>query len=98
MPAQPSACRRARQAGASVPSPLGHTAEQALDLATTRTAALLGIALRTGILSPGHAADLLIVEGNPTHNLDALRHRHLVLAAGRPQAAPPTIHTALTDN
>ncbi|MFR9727843.1 amidohydrolase family protein [Saccharopolyspora sp. MS10] len=44
---------------------LGYTAERALDLATTRTANLLGITHRTGALSPGVAADLLIVEVAP---------------------------------
>lgn len=70
---------------------IGMTATQVVDMATVRSAAALGIADRTGTLAPGLAADLLVVDGDPTTSLDALRHRQLVLAAGRTTSARPEL-------
>ncbi len=55
----------------------------ALRTATSEAAAALGIADETGALRPGLAADLVVVEGDPTKDLAALLRPKLVLARGR---------------
>jgi len=57
----------------------GLSAIEVLQLATSRSAELLGLHDR-GVIAPGKAADLLVVEGNPVADLSALsRVRHVVL-------------------
>lgn len=55
----------------------------ALRAATSQAARALGLEDETGALRPGLAADLLVVEGDPTKDLAALRRPRLVLARGR---------------
>lgn len=62
---------------------IGMSPAHVLNMATVRSAAAIGLGEVTGALVPGLAADLLIVDGDPTESLDALRHRRLVLARGR---------------
>jgi len=54
--------------------------------ATTVAARLLGLQGRVGVVAPGAAADLLVVDGNPLERLDLLtepeRHLRLVMKAG----------------
>jgi imidazolonepropionase-like amidohydrolase len=54
-----------------------------LEMATVDAAAAVGLAGQTGRLSPGFRADLLIVDGDPLADLDALRRVRLVVAGGR---------------
>jgi imidazolonepropionase-like amidohydrolase len=63
---------------------LGLPPEQVLDMATTGAAAALGLDGETGRLAPGLRADLLLVDGDPLTDLDALREVRFVLAGGRP--------------
>ena len=54
---------------------------QALRLATSRTAELLGLADR-GVIAPGRLADLLVVDGDPTQDLAALERVRYVFKGG----------------
>ncbi|GAA2418494.1 amidohydrolase family protein [Streptomyces glaucosporus] len=63
---------------------IGYSTAEIIDLATHETAQALGIAHDTGLLRPGHRADLLVVDGNPLDDLQVLRKVHLVMAGGRP--------------
>jgi imidazolonepropionase-like amidohydrolase len=59
-------------------------------MATQRAARHLGIETETGILAPGLAADVLVVEGHPDQSISALRRSRLVLRGGLPiQPTPP---------
>ncbi|MEU9160420.1 amidohydrolase family protein [Streptomyces sp. NPDC048424] len=62
---------------------IGFTPAEVVDLATTETAQALGLAEDTGLLRPGYRADLLVVDGNPLEDLQALRAVRLVVSAGR---------------
>jgi imidazolonepropionase-like amidohydrolase len=60
--------------------------------ATTRAATALGLDAVTGSLTPGLAADLIAVGGDPRHDLAALDDLRLVVARGeefRPDPLPP---------
>jgi imidazolonepropionase-like amidohydrolase len=65
----------------------GISAERILEMATTDAADALGLAGTTGRLAAGHQADVLVVDGDPVADLDALRKVRLVLAAGRRHAS-----------
>lgn len=63
----------------------GLTQSEALTAATRHGAAFLGRGGRgLGALRTGAAADVLLVEGDPTRAIEDLRRVRLVLAAGRP--------------
>lgn len=47
------------------------------------TAALFGISDETGTLTPGKAADLIAVDGDPLSDVAALTKVGFVMAAGR---------------
>ena len=61
----------------------GMTPLQALASATTMTAALFGLE-DVGLIEPGHAADLLILDADPTVAVGALRSPAAVIRGGRP--------------
>ncbi|MCG3040421.1 amidohydrolase family protein [Streptomyces sp. S1A] len=63
---------------------IGCTPAEIIDLATHETARALGIAHDTGLLRPGHRADILAVDGNPLDDLQALRAVRLVVTDGHP--------------
>jgi cytosine/adenosine deaminase-related metal-dependent hydrolase len=60
------------------------------ELATRNAAAALGLDKVTGYLASGYNADLLVVDGSPLEDLQALRRVQLVMAAGR---IPPALDT-----
>ncbi|MCP3759109.1 amidohydrolase family protein [Streptomyces sp. TBY4] len=61
---------------------LGCTSQEIVDLATCEAAEALGLGKVTGRLLPGLRADLLVVEGDPLTDLQALRRVRLVMADG----------------
>ncbi len=61
----------------------GMTPLQALSSATTVTAGLFGLA-DVGLIEPGHVADLLIVDSDPTASIGALRSPTAVIRRGAP--------------
>jgi len=61
----------------------GLSCVEALRSATSEAATALGIAGETGAVEPGLAADLMVVDGDPTEDLAALQRPQLVLARGR---------------
>lgn len=63
---------------------IGFTNVEIINMATVTAAHALGLRT-TGTLTPGDRADLLIVNGDPLADLNALRDICLVLAGGQPQ-------------
>ena len=55
----------------------------AIQAATSAAAHLLGAADVTGTVQPGHAADLVLVDGDPLADLGRLAHPRLVVQGGR---------------
>lgn len=66
----------------------GLRAEAALRCATSISAAGLGIGHETGSLTAGRAADILVVDGNPLEDINALTRPVGVWARGEPVLAP----------
>jgi len=61
----------------------GLTPAQALATATIQPARLLGVESRTGSIAVGKAADLFLVDGDPSASIGALRQTRLVMLGGR---------------
>ncbi|KFI50683.1 amidohydrolase family protein [Bifidobacterium biavatii] len=51
--------------------------------ATSRAAAAIGLAGVAGVIAPEYDADLLIVDGNPLDDLNALERRQLIITRGQ---------------
>lgn len=66
----------------------GLTAVQTLRIATSGSAELLGLRDR-GVLEAGRRADVLVVEGDPTRDLAALRNVRYVIKGGKTVFARP---------
>lgn len=62
---------------------LGMTPLEAIRAATSTAADLLGIGSRTGSLTPGYEADLILVESNPLQDIRALADVLVVISNGR---------------
>ena len=62
---------------------VGASRQMALHTATLGNARVLGLGDETGSVEPGKAADLVVTDGNPLENLEALRDVELVMARGR---------------
>ncbi|MEU6375861.1 amidohydrolase family protein [Streptomyces sp. NPDC046909] len=62
---------------------LGLPNSKILDMATADAADALGLGGTTGRIAAGFRADLLVIEGDPLEDLDALRAIRGVIAAGR---------------
>lgn len=61
---------------------LGFTTAKIIEIATGNAAAALGLDKITGALLPGYSADLLVVDGDPLADLQALRRVLMVMAGG----------------
>lgn len=61
----------------------GLTPMQAIEAATTHAADLLGLAGTVGALTPGHAADLIAVQGDPLADVTVLKRVDWVLRDGQ---------------
>jgi imidazolonepropionase-like amidohydrolase len=60
----------------------GLTPPQALKAATATAASVLRLDHRLGTIKPGHLADLIAVEGDPTRDIKALRKVKLIMKEG----------------
>jgi imidazolonepropionase-like amidohydrolase len=60
----------------------GMTAMQAIQAATTTSAEMLGWSRDVGALSPGHYADMIAVDGDPTRDVTVLEHVAHVIKGG----------------
>jgi imidazolonepropionase-like amidohydrolase len=60
----------------------GLTPAEALATATIAPAHLVGTDAHTGSISVGKAADLVLVDGNPSKNIGDLRHTRIVMMDG----------------
>jgi imidazolonepropionase-like amidohydrolase len=69
---------------------LGFSHERIIETATVDAARAVGLAETTGRLAAGLSADVLVVDGDPLADLDALHNVRLVLARGRPHV-PATV-------
>jgi imidazolonepropionase-like amidohydrolase len=61
----------------------GITPTDALITATSAAAAACGVADRKGRVAPGFDADLVVVDGDPSTDITALRRVRAVYARGR---------------
>ena len=55
----------------------------AIMTATSLNAAALGLADRIGAIAPGFDADIIAVDGDPLHDITALRRVSFVMQGGR---------------
>lgn len=62
---------------------LGMTPLEALHTATGLAAEALDMAETLGTLAVGKMADILVVQGDPTHDLGALEHLEMIMLGGR---------------
>jgi imidazolonepropionase-like amidohydrolase len=60
----------------------GFTPEQAIQIATMNGARFLGVDKELGSIEPGKAADLVLVKGNPAHDIHDIEHVELVFKDG----------------
>jgi imidazolonepropionase-like amidohydrolase len=60
----------------------GMSALEAITAGTGFAAKAIGIDDKVGTLTPGLAADIIVINGNPLDDLDRLRHLELVMQAG----------------
>jgi imidazolonepropionase-like amidohydrolase len=77
---------------------LGMTPTQVLMSATSIPAETLEKGGEIGQIAPGALADILVVQGQPTENVSALRNVELVIQNGRVVVAKPSLATALGDS
>src|SRR5919108_413296 len=61
---------------------LGMTPAEALRACTSRAAVVCGLGDRKGRIAPGYDADLLVVDGDPLHDPDALHDIRAVYVRG----------------
>lgn len=62
---------------------LGLNNYQTLKAATSGNAEILGLQDKLGSIRPGRLADLIVVDGNPLDNLDAVSNVRMVMKGGR---------------
>ena len=64
-------------------SDLGLSPLEAIHAATGEAARAIGIADRVGALKPGCAADMLVVDGDPSMRISDLQRVRMVIKGGR---------------
>lgn len=64
-------------------------AHEVLIAATSRAAEAIGLGARTGQLTPGYAADLIAVPGDPRTDLGVLTDLRLIMTDGQPFTPDP---------
>lgn len=70
----------------------GYTAREALEAATRLGGELMGMEHLLGRIKPGYLADLLLVDGDPLHDIRVLQDRHrlrAIMKDGRFHKQPP---------
>jgi len=72
----------------------GLSPAQALAMATLAPARLLGVEQRLGSIAPGKQADLVLVRGDPTRNIAAVRDVAMVVKQGRVHLPEPLLAAA----
>jgi len=70
---------------------LGATPMQAITMATSSAADLIGIADRAGTVQNGKWADLIAVQGNPLDDVKRLEHVAFVMKAGAVVKSPSAV-------
>jgi imidazolonepropionase-like amidohydrolase len=70
---------------------VGFSNERIIELATAAAADALGLGNTTGRIQAGLQADLIVVDGDPTHDLQALRQVRHVFTQGREHAPPSPV-------
>jgi imidazolonepropionase-like amidohydrolase len=60
----------------------GLTPLEAITAGTYHNAKFLGIEYRLGALEPGKTADLILIEGDPTRDIEVMRHVRRVMLNG----------------
>jgi imidazolonepropionase-like amidohydrolase len=73
---------------------LGVPPAEILEAATSRAARALRVEALTGRITSGLRADLIAVEGDPLHDVTALRALRLVVTAGKEVRSPSQSATA----
>ncbi|WP_259471827.1 amidohydrolase family protein [Streptomyces shenzhenensis] len=73
---------------------LGLPPAEILEAATSRAARALRVETLTGRIETGLRADLIAVEGDPLHDVTALRALRLVVTSGKEVRSPPQSATA----
>ena len=91
-PVQAFIARLARQA--TVVDLIGMTPAQALQVATVNGARYTRTLDDRGSITPGKRADLVLVDGEPTKNIDDIRRVALVITQGK-WLAPREVHEAI---
>ena len=66
----------------------GMTPIEAIRAATVNAAQLMGWSDRVGSLEPGHYADIVAVDGDPTQDVHRLEHMRFVMQGGSVKRAP----------
>jgi len=72
----------------------GLSPADALAMATLAPARLLGVEQRLGSIAPGKQADLVLVHGDPTRNISAVRNISMVVKQGRVHLPGPLLAAA----
>jgi imidazolonepropionase-like amidohydrolase len=60
----------------------GFTPVQAIQIATENGAIYLGLQDRIGVLAPGRQADLVLIKGDPSRNIEEIENVETVFKAG----------------
>lgn len=75
----------------------GMTPMEVIVAATRTNAKILGVDDETGTIAPGKVADIIIVQGNPLRNIDALAHVDTVIRDGVVWYPERAAHGAVTE-